>query len=190
MRYQHTQCCIPRRRLSKESGISLLLTVIVLLVLTVIAITVTNSNQTQSILVRNNQLRLEAFNNSYTEIDAQIDVINQRSLSQGPPLYVNVLIDGNFNDRLTQGESGLELFSQAAQDADDQASDGSTPIGNITRDVAQVYRGSCQIFGEEIGVNTAGVVCNELRIDTNLRLSNTNINSSQSQVYEYRSLSQ
>jgi len=105
----------PNKLLSRQRGISLLLTVVVLLGLTIIAITITNSNQTQSTLVRNNQFRLEAFNASYTEIDAQIDAINQRTLSSGPPTYVNVLISGSLNDRVEAGDSELELLAKAAE---------------------------------------------------------------------------
>lgn len=212
----------PRQRLSKQRGISLLLTVVVLLGLTIIAITITNSNQTQSILVRNNQFRLEAFNASYTEIDAQIDAINQRTIAAGPPEYVNVLISGNLNDSLDAGDSGLELLAKAAEasqpdestdlvgnvqasttvDASaagagndgldggsDEKNDFSKAVG-INRGVSQVYRGPCQVVGEEIGVTAASIVCSELRVDSDVNLANTNVGSSQRQVYEYRSLGQ
>lgn len=168
----------PQQIHSRQEGISLLLTVLVLLALTIIAITVTNSNQTQSTLVRNNQFRLEAFNASYTEIDAQIDVINQRALSAGPPTYVDVLIAGDFNQRIEAGDNDLALLATAAT--------GSQV--SVARSLTQVYRGPCQVFGEETSVNTPSVICNEIRIDSDAELINTNVGSMQRQVYEYRSL--
>jgi len=189
----------PNKLLSRQRGISLLLTVVVLLGLTIIAITITNSNQTQSTLVRNNQFRLEAFNASYTEIDAQIDAINQRTLSSGPPTYVNVLISGSLNDRVEAGDSELELLAKAAEvSTDGDTVDGSTDSAEndfsvalgINRGVSQVYRGPCQVFGEEIGEAASSIVCNELRIESDVNLANTNVGSMQRQVYEYRSLGQ
>lgn len=193
------QTFIPRQSPANiQAGISLLFTVVLLLALTVIAITVTTSNQTQSILVRNNQFRLEAFNASYTEIDAQIDAINQRALSAGPPTYVDVLISGEFNQRIEAGDNELALLSTAASagqlsEPDDAGNDTSGPSNNVevagvARAISQVYRGPCQIFGEEASVNAASVVCNEIRIDSDTQLANTSVGSMQRQVYEYRSL--
>ena len=196
------QTFIPRQNYANtQHGISLLFTVVLLLALTVVAITVTTSNQTQSILVRNNQFRLEAFNASYTEIDAQIDAINQRALSAGPPTYVDVLISGDFNQRIEAGDNQLVLLSTAASggqgnepdDLDDSDNDTSgsgndVEVAGVARAISQVYRGPCQVFGEEASVNAASVVCNEIRIDSDTQLTNTSVGSMQRQVYEYRSL--
>ena len=64
----------------KQQGAALVITMFVLMVLTVVAISVTSTNQSQSIMVRNNQFRLESFNSSYAEIDAQVDAINTRAI--------------------------------------------------------------------------------------------------------------
>ena len=83
-----------------QSGAALVVTLVVILALTVVAIGVTSSNQTQSIMVRNNQFRLEAFNASYSEIQAQLDWINNRELSEGAPDFIIDLIDGVAGGRI------------------------------------------------------------------------------------------
>jgi len=182
---------IPHRLPSnRQAGISLLFTVVLLLALTLIAITITNSNQTQSVLVRNNQFRLEAFNISYTEIDAQIDAINQRNISQRVPPYIDALIRSDFNQKLNEGDNGLELLStssvsDAGVDLSSTGLSDEVKAAVAERDIALVYRGTCVPPGEAIAEDSKGLVCHELRIEVDTTLTNTSIGSSQRQVYEY-----
>jgi len=52
---------------------ALILVLVVLLVLTMLAISSSDTSNLQSIMARNSQLRMEAFNASNVEIEAQID---------------------------------------------------------------------------------------------------------------------
>jgi hypothetical protein len=163
-----------------QRGAALIITLVVMLALTVVALGVTSSNQTQSIMVRNNQFRLEAFNVSYSEIDAQVDNINRRKLSDGVPNWLVRLIDGNKGTRAWYG----------AADADKQLPLRATNIASsfMERGVAQEYRGSCLVFGQQIGAGAEKIRCNELVIESEAEMKNTSVDSDQRQVYEYKTL--
>lgn len=163
----------------KQTGTSLVVTMIVLLVLTLIAISATNSNQSQSIMVRNNQFRLEAFNTSYAEIDGQVDFINMRDLSDGVPVYLQVLIDGNFGDQVSDSQTGDSNLAFRGL---------GTDTGYMDREVIQRNRGTCIIYGQQVGAGNENVKCNQLEIESESDVVNTNVGSTQFQVYEYRTL--
>lgn len=167
------------RRQNRQSGAALIMTLIVLLVLTVVAVGVTNSNQSQSIMVRNSQFRLESFNVSFAEIDAQIDNLNRRKLSDGVPVWMIKLIDGDVGERVASG---------AAVTTDQISFETSVPNDFLVRDVAQEFRGTCLVFGQQAGVGVEKVRCNEVVIESDANLKNTSVASNQRQVYEYKTL--
>lgn len=156
-----------------------MVTLVVLMALTVVAVAVTNSNQSQSIMVRNNQFRLETFNVSYSELDAQIDTINKRSLAQGIPAKLIKLVDGVKGDR---------LWDTAPNEADRIPLLSVTDTNYMDRAVAQEKHGRCKDFGEQMGVGSEIVKCDEIKVESDADLKNTSVSSEQRQVYEYRSL--
>jgi hypothetical protein len=166
----------------RQNGAVLVITIFVLMALTVVAISVTSSNQSQSIMVRNNQFRLESFNSSYAEIDAQVDFINKRKISDGVPTYILHLIDGQVGAKVSSGEtvSSPNYLSQLS----------SVDVAYIDSEVSQSYRGTCRIFGQQLGAGEEKVACNELKIESDAALVNTNVVSNQHQVFEYKTLKQ
>lgn len=167
-----------------QRGASLLVTMVVLVALTVVALAVTNSNQSQSIMVRNNQFRLESFNVSYAEIDSQLYSINKRPISKGIPIYILELID--------QLVGKSKKSTQAVPSSDDYP-DGlylhtTTSADYMEREIAHTYRGRCKIYGQQIGVGYEKLRCDDLKIESAADLKNTNIESDQHQVYNYLSL--
>ena len=165
-----------------QNGAVLVITIFVLMALTVVALAVTNGNQSQAIMVRNNQFRLESFNSSYAEIDAQIDFINKRKISDGVPSYIIRLIDGNVGDR---------VYDEAGTGSADYLPKRSSVAATyIDTDVATWYRGTCLVFGQQLGAGEEKVACNELKVESDARLVNTSIASNQHQVYEYKTLKQ
>lgn len=162
-----------------QRGASLIVTIVVLTALTVVALAVTSSNQTQSIMVRNNQFRLETFNVSYSEIDAQIDYINKRRISEGIPAYILKMIDNAV---------GTRVWDKATDTASQISLRATTDNSYMDRDVAQVYRGICVIFGQQIGAGNEKIRCDDIKIESTADLKNTSVESEQHQVYEYTTL--
>ncbi|WP_147250883.1 pilus assembly PilX family protein [Arenicella xantha] len=164
-------------KISAQRGASLLITMVVLIVLTVIAVTATNNSQTQAFMVRNNQFRLETFNASYAEIDAQIDTINKRKLSDGVPSYIIAMTDNAVGTTVTPANSDLEIYA---------------PVQNtyMTKVAEQSYRGNCAVFGQQLGAGAEKIRCNEIKILADSKMVNTKIDSTQHQVYEYRTLAE
>ena len=106
------------QRYSVQNGSALLISVVVLLAMTVLALAATSSNQSQALMVRNAQFRMEAFNASYAEIDAQIDAINSRSLSDGVPDYISALIDSSVGASINHQSSPIALPQFSATTVD------------------------------------------------------------------------
>lgn len=164
---------------TNQSGATLVITLIVLLVLTVLAISSTNSNQSQALMVRNNQFRLEAFNTSYAEIDGQIDFVNNRQISDGVPDYLITLIDGDVGGEVSDTEAGVRNLLMRGLGND---------VDYMDRSVAQRYLGECVVFGQQAGVGKENVKCNQLEIESDSDVINTNVGSNQFQLYEYTTL--
>lgn len=161
---------------SNQVGAALIMTLVVLTALTVVALSVASGNQTQSIMVRNSQFRLEAFNVSLAEIDAQVDDLNKRKLSDGPPNWMNHVLDG---------EPGERVYSGSAESVTQLPFLSDTPDDFMEKEVAQVFRGNCIAVGFQLGVGKSGVLCNEVIIESEAQLEDTSIDSNQRQVYEY-----
>jgi len=164
---------------SVQEGLALIVTIVVLLGLTVLALATTNSNLSQSIMVRNNQFRLEEFNTSYAEIEGQVDAINVIPLSQGVPDYVISLIDNivpRVSSASTDPTTAIDITSP-------------TETNYMDRLVEQVYDGQCFVFGEETGVGNDKIRCDQIRIESQSRLDGRNVGGSdQRQVYRYKTL--
>lgn len=160
----------------RQQGASLIVTVVVLLALTSLALAATNSNQSQGLMVRNAQLRLEVFNASLAEIDAQIDAINSLNLNAGPPDYVIALID-NPVGTIVNDSTMVELPSFAKIDAQ-----------TIDQSVSQQYVGKCRVPGQQEGAGFEKIQCSQLLIDSRSELVGTSIDSPQNQIYQYQTL--
>lgn len=167
-----------------QSGAALIITLVVMLVLTIIAVASTNSNQTQAMMVRNNQFRLETFNTSYAEIDAQVDFVNKRKISDGIPGHVITLIDGVTNQKVWHGAAG------DGQSNRELALLVPTDANELEREIIQWYSGVCLAMGEQLGAGIEKIACDEIKIDSDTALMNTRVSSNQFQVYRYKSLKQ
>ncbi len=169
---------INQQNIQHQDGISLVVVIVVLLALTLLALSATNTNNSQGLMVRNSQLRMEAFNASYTEIDAQVWNINTLQLSDGPPAYVLAMIDNPVGTRVDDS-TPIPLPQYAPADKKD-----------IEQSVAQEYYGRCNVFGQQVGAGSEKIQCSQLLIDSDSTVVNTAIESLQNQIYEYRTLSE
>ncbi len=162
----------PVRNIAQE-GAALLISVVVLLVLTIIALASTNSNQLQSLMVRNAQLRMETFNASYTEIDAQIDVINSRTISETerqPDYILEVTVNRGSVDSEGGSIVPLPRFAPAEETYMEQ---------QVSQEyIARFVREGFDLTAPSIPVDYY------LRISSDSRLTDRpNIRSNQDQVY-------
>jgi len=149
---------IPRRQVfiqpDVQRGAVLIITITVLLALTILALASTSSNQMQSIMVRNNQFRLEAFNVSYSELDAQIDILNQRDFTEAAPEYINALIttkDELQRLRISSADTN-QPGSGTGEDLDVVKVRAPNTSPKITQEVGQTYHQSCVVLNEQVGL--------------------------------------
>lgn len=161
-------------KMNNQSGAALLISVVVLLALTIIALASTNSNQLQSLMVRNSQLRMETFNASYAEIDAQIDAINTRSLTlEEQPAYIQAVIFAEVRVD-SEGRSVVPLPKFAPADP-----------AYIEQRVTQELLGDCDDFGSDL-TDPSRPVCKAILVTSDARLTDRpNIQSNQRQVYNF-----
>ena len=129
--------------------------------------------------MRNNQFQFEAFNASYSEIDAQVNFINARSISDGAPPSILLLINGAIGDSLESDSTSAATRMTLLTDQVD-----------MEKTVSETYSGTCTVYGQGIGAGVSQVECSEIQIETSSRLDNTSIDSNQFQMFEYTSLSE
>ena len=101
---------------SRQQGATLVITMIVLLVLTMLAVNSTSSNRVQSVMARNNQFQLEAWNKSYSELTARINAINNLPADTGIPDFINRLSETGNNDIFTNLTPLSDLNVAAARE--------------------------------------------------------------------------
>lgn len=158
---------------NSQKGASLIVTIVVLLALTVAALAMTSSNQTQSIMARNSQFRLESFNVSYSEIDAQLSFVNKHSIEDGVPSEIQPLIyDKYMGHKVSSADSEVTLRSVTESDY-------------MERGVAHEYDKKCDVLGAEMGMGRENKECMQMKVLSDTKLKNTTIGSNQHQIYTY-----
>ena len=160
-----------------QEGVTLIVVMAILMVLTTLGLASMTDNRMQSVMVRNNQFKLEAFNASYTEINAQVGAINSLSVSQDTPDYLNALI--NINGTSVSSEtSTLNVLSEqtgAENDIDKKVTMTSVNEG-----------GACIVTGDSLNF----VRCIEIEIEVESDINNTSIKSKQFQSILYKTREQ
>lgn len=157
----------PRRKNpSVQKGSVLLFVLIVLTVLSIASLSSLADNHINSVLVRNNQLTLEAFNGSYSEIQAQVENVIQRPLSSGPPDYILEFLVAGIGSSISSTSNTAALM---------------TSTSNLTKKVDIVMHSGCFSAGSSIDLNS----CQRIRVDTTTTIENANISSVQHQLYDY-----
>lgn len=101
-------------RRSKQKGMAMLVVVVALLVLTLLGLSAADSGSLQSLMVRNSQLRLEAFNSSFAEIEAQLESYGDKAAGAAKVVSVvdgAVLLEGDLGvlSKKTMYEKSLRL---------------------------------------------------------------------------------
>lgn len=148
-------------RPSKQRGSTLIVCLVILTVLTFLGLNSMTDNNLQSVMVRNNQLQLLAYNTALSEINAQIDLINRGN--------DNTLLLGAMND--SAGERPLlqdELLMRGANNP-------------FTQQMMMAYVGGSTV------ANCSVSTCRGLRfeISSDALLLSTNTQSNQIQGIEY-----
>lgn len=163
-----------------QQGVTLVVAIIVLLALTMLGLASTTDNRMQSVMVRNDQFKFDVFNASYSEINAQIDIVNNRALADGIPNEIFSMINGGVGTEITSIAGSLTVLTPIS----DVSSGGVTYTG-IGKDVMQKYSTPCFVIGESIAVGSSTNSCFEFLIQADSDLTNTSISSTQNQVYQY-----
>lgn len=151
----------------QQQGVALIITLVVLLAMTIIGLTATDSSNLQSLLARNSQFRIEAFNASNTELNAQLDYY--RSATFGT-------IDSTLNTLAAQPEGTSVVLGQNDADGNPFIVLRSVNI-SFTKDVTLTREGGC-----DPGADTTKE-CVLFRIDSSATYPNTNIRSDQVQTF-------
>ncbi|MFT5571903.1 MAG: hypothetical protein ACI9FR_000824 [Cryomorphaceae bacterium] len=147
-----------------QQGITLIVVMVVLLALTVLGLASTDSGNLQQLMVRNNQFRLEAFNTSHAEIQAQVQFYDEVS---NAPIFVAI----DSGSRLSSYDPGSTVNIQTSND-------------QFEKEVGLERASDCQSIGNTLGKYK----CNLMRIDSDSSYKDTNIRSDQRQTFTYITL--
>ncbi len=159
----------------KQQGITMIVTLVVLLVLTIISVAAIDSNNLQSLMTRNNQFRLETFNASSTEIEAQIDYYSASDDPlDSPP--IDFLLKSGIDTSLDSEATGSLLVKK------------STNPG-FTKKLMLTYSGRCATYGATQNINLGGTAgirgsksCLAFSLDSSAEYDNPTIISEQVQT--------
>jgi Tfp pilus assembly protein PilX len=149
----------------RQSGAALIYVLVVLTVITILATSAISDNQLQSTLVRNNQMRLDAFNSSYSEINARVDAVSDRVALSQLPWYVRQLGAGDIGDSVGTDTGQMNVITPTA---------GENKLMRVT-----LHGNSCFDSG-----NNIKSACYSLRYTSTSTLGDTNIQSIQNQLIE------
>ncbi len=163
------------KSINNQHGITMIVTLVVLLVLTLISVAAIDSNNLQALMTRNNQFRLETFNASNSEIEAQLDYYSASTTPlESPP--VDFLVKTGTQSSLDSDTTGSLLIKK------------STNPGFKKR-VTLTYTGGCLRPGERQNFNLGGTPglatskkCFAFSIGSSAEYENPNIKSDQVQT--------
>lgn len=167
---QLNQSCssIQFRSLSqRQEGMALIVVLVVLLVLTLLGVASTDSGNLQSIMTRNNQLRIEAFNASNTEIEARID--DYRAAATGTiPADISTVLDS--------GKGVTNTLSSPV--SKNEASKNEA----FNKEVGLTHTGGCAYYLNSLG---SGNKCYLLTLESDAEHKEITISSDQVQTLSY-----
>lgn len=145
-----------------QGGMAMIIVIVALLVLTLLGLSAADSGSLQSVMVRNNQLRLEAFNASLAEIEAQLDSYEQTDT--GKAFLVDV-VQGAVID-----ETDLGLLS-------------NNPA--FEKNLTLSSKGGCPNYYNSLG---GPIKCNLIELDSISEYQESNVGSDQVQQFTFYSL--
>ena len=152
-----------RSTAQQQTGVVLLLVLVVLLALTMLGLASTDSGNLQSLMTRNNQFRLEAFNTSHTEINAQLEDYAANIYDDSNSVFKAIDVGTQYG-----GTLGTNLSLQAKNDL-------------FNQQVELDYKGGCVITGSSLDKK----VCYQMELGSGSTYEKTNINSDQVQTFEF-----
>jgi len=195
----------PPRSFNSEQGIALIMVLVVLFVLTVVGLASTDSSNLQSVMVRNNQFRLEAFNASMSEINDQMEFYVS---DNGKAVLFAVIDNGTLNVTSTKSATSTgeaqdnptttpdAVGTVDGTDATDPNSDGTENVTGadsfvilannslFDKDLTLQQEGGCAITLNSLG---GFKKCSLMRLDSDALYQGTNIGSDQSQQFSFES---
>lgn len=190
----------PKIAAASQRGIALILVISVLFALTMLGLASTDSSNLQSLMVRNNQFRLEAFNISYNEIESQMEFY-ETSTGKKPLFYVIDTGSLSADNLVTETDtsnpdtSSTETAGTAEQSSADAADAGTTVTGAdefyvrtnnglFDKTITLSKTGGCAIFANTVG---GFKKCSLMQLDSNAEYQKTNIGSDQAQQFSFLS---
>jgi len=148
-----------------QGGMALIMVLVVLLVLTILAVSSSETSNLQSLMSRNNQLRMEAFNASNVEIEAQID---RYLASTDTPAEILKVINAGKGSTADSYSNDIVI----------QASDSE-----LNQFVELKHEGGCWSFGQQENIGSANrPVCTQLLLSSNVQLLSPNLDSSNQRI--------
>ncbi len=169
----------------KQRGITMIVTLVVLLVLTIIGVSAIDSNNLQSVMTRNNQYRLETFNGSNVEIEAQLTFYT----FSAPDGIAQPIVD------LLGGDVGASLaFDSSKTPSENTLAERSTNP-SFQKEISLKRASGCPVFGSTINTSSGGEIggsgakkCSLLQIDSSAGYENPQIKSEQVQTFSILTL--
>ncbi len=184
---------------AKQRGIALILVISVLFALTMLGLASTDSSNLQSLMVRNNQFRLEAFNISYNEIEEQMEFY-ESSTGKKPLFYVidtgTLSADNLSTTTETTNPDGTTETAGTAEQSSADATGAETTVtgadefyvrtdnGLFDKTITLSKTGGCAIFANTVG---GFKKCSLMQLDSNAEYQKTNIGSDQAQQFSFLS---
>lgn len=153
-----------------QKGMALIMVMVVLLVLTMVGLSSTESSNFQSLMVRNNQFRLEAFNTSFSEIESQLEAFRTQA---GKNTLFSAIDNGLINSKGVD-TNGLSVPTMNLSNNDP----------SFTKEVSLEKSSGCPIFNESVG---GFKKCHIMELDSNSEYTGTNIGSDQVQQFSFYS---
>jgi len=162
---------------SNQQGAALIVALVALLILTVLGVTTMTDVLNQSSVVRNEQFRQQVFYAASSELNVQINSVNDNAQSEDDEIILDLMESGVFG-----GEMVMEISND---NGDDSPKFMTEPVGVILSDAeingVRADRFGCP--GESIG--KINVLAGNINTTAKLDDGRESIKSAQTQRYVY-----
>ena len=161
--------------ITRQSGSALIVVLVVLVVLSLLAVASMDSSNLQSTMTRNNQMRLEAFNNANAEIGAQIEgYVASASVVSTPADIAVLLALGPGSEISSDASSTPTKISLLSEDS------------SFEKQVALLQDGGCPVYGDSLGqTGSGGNECKLFRLSSDSTHVDLSITSQQRQTFGF-----
>jgi Tfp pilus assembly protein PilX len=166
----------------KQRGATLIVTLIILVTMTILGLSAIRNSSVQQAIIKNTQFLISARNTAKTELNGQVDVINNNPITEDDILIGEILILGVGVEKIIAETKSSYDDDNAAVTPENLSAEQSTFAQKVSVELVNEHSGT--LAGFDLGTEAAVKGIQGIFV-SQATFNNTSANSSQIQGFDY-----